>query len=109
MTRLVCKRSFCNGKFRSKIDFFEDVFGLTDSEEEGFVGFDTEDIERLGALEDSSGEEEEQQKLQAEDLQWTRQGSAAEEPVFRPFVGPQNSHHGNLPWVSSNRFSSRSL
>ena len=88
---------------------FEDVFGLMDSEEEGFVGFDAEDIERLGALEDSSGEEEEQQELQAEDLRWTRQGSAAEEPVFRPFVDPQNSHHGNLPWVSSNRFSSRSL
>ena len=73
MSRLVCKRSFCNGKFRSKIDLFEDVFGLMDSEEEGFVGFDAEDIERLGALEDSSGEEEEQQELQAEDLRWTRQ------------------------------------
>ena len=80
-------------KFCLKMDLLEDIFGLTDSEEKDFEGFNAEDVERLVARfeSDSDGESiDGEAVLQAEDLQWGREAPVVEEPPFHPFFGPRN-------------------
>ena len=72
------------------MDLFEDIFGLTDSEEE-FEGFNAKNVERLAARfeSDSDGESIDGEAV-LQDLQWAREASAVEEPPFHPFFGPRN-------------------
>lgn len=65
------------------MDMFEELFGDSDSESE-FVGFNVEDIE--GMVVDEDDEEE----IDVENLDWTRNASNIEVPVFSPSFGPQN-------------------